>query len=386
MLPTAISQLIEALCKLGIGLLMATYAAGQGYPLYVVAAYTVLGLTVGVSASMVFLGISKLFYREDLPAESIAVLSGEKKKSAGDIMRRIVLTAIPITLSASVTSFTNMIDGMIIAQRLQDIGYHVDMAATLFGNYKTLAVSLFNLPTSLIYPISYAVVPVLTEALEQKNRERGAFIMTSTFRTGAMIALPCSLGLAVMAKPILRLLFNDNSAEMAAPLLSVLSLSIFFVGMMTISNAVLQAYHFEKKPIVSMIAGSVVKLAASYVLIGIPLVGMYGAPLSTFACYVVITAINLYYMAKHIGFLPQIRAIMVRPLLASLLCAVSAAVIYRVLESWIGLTAAVLAAIVAAGVVYMLSVLVFHCLTKDDLLLLPYGTKMADILEKLHLM
>lgn len=388
MVPTAISQLIEALCKLGIGLLLAHYAMRQGYAPHIVAAYTIVGLSVGVAAGMLFLWVAKLLFgRRAVLREPWAPLPGYTPPSAAKILRRVIATAIPVTLSASVTSFTNMLDGMIISQRLQDTGCTEEMAAALFGNYKTLAVSLFNLPTSLIYPISYAVIPLITEALEKKDRDRRLFVVNSTFRTGALIALPASLGLCVMAKPILLMLFrNPNSVEMAAPLLSVLSLSIFFVGMMTVSNAVLQAHHLERLPILSMAVGSGVKLLLSYLLIGDARIGIYGAPLSTLACYVVITTVNFYFMAKRIGFLPRIADMMVRPLLASVLCALSAYLTCRLTNAPLGNTLSTCLALLIAVAVYAVLALRMRCITRGDLLLLSHGEKIAAVLQRLHLL
>ena len=176
---------------------------------------------------------------------------------------------------------------------------------------------------------------MLSAAIASEDKNRVGFIMNSSIKTAALIGIPCSLGLSFMAEPILKLLFYDVPAQETAPLLSVLALSVFFIGMIAISNALLQAHKLERKPIISMIAGSVVKLVTSYILIGIPDVGVYGAPASTFLSYFTIAAVNFYFLAKHIKLIPNVGDIFVRPLIASLVCAAAAIGSYRLFEFFI---------------------------------------------------
>lgn len=95
-------------------------------------------------------------------------------------------------------------------------------------------------------------------------------------------------------------------AELAAPKLSILSISIFFICVLSTSNAVLQAHGKQKLPIISLVAGSVAKLILGFVLIGIPQIGIYGAPISTVVCYMIATSFNIYFMAKYADVKPAV--------------------------------------------------------------------------------
>ena len=57
MAPTALSQLIEALGKLIPGLILASVALSLGFSVEVVAAFAVLGLVLGMAASLLFLSV-----------------------------------------------------------------------------------------------------------------------------------------------------------------------------------------------------------------------------------------------------------------------------------------------------------------------------------------
>ncbi|MDD6799315.1 MAG: polysaccharide biosynthesis protein [Firmicutes bacterium] len=387
MFPTAISQIIEALGKLTIGIALALYAKNAGYGLPTVAAYTILGLTIGVAAGMLFLTVSKLLFKESVYNEEFRIPESDtmEPRSTKKLLGALIAIAIPVTLSSSVMSLTNVIDGIIITRRLYSIGYTEEVVKTIFGNYKTLVIPMFNMPPALIYPISYSIVPLLSSAIAAEDKKRVDMIMSASLRVAALIALPCSLGMSVLAEPILKLLFAAESAKRAAPLLSVLSLSIFFVGMLAITNAILQAHKHERKPIYSIVAGSIVKLVSSYILIGIPSIGMYGAPIGTFLCYLTVMIINFFFIARYIGFMPSVAGVFLRPFLASVICAASALGSFLLLSRLCSSKIAVIVAIAIAAVVYFFTIFMTKAISREDILLLPKGAKLCRIFEKLKL-
>ena len=387
MVPTAISEVIEALGKLTLGIIFALYAKNQGYPLYVVAAYTLAGLTIGAALGMVYLFITKLLFKEEEynAALDVEPITGQVS-STRQIIKNLLIIGIPITVSSSVMSFTNVIDGMILSSRLQSIGHSAEAVSTMFGNYKTLAVTMFNLPPSLIYPITASIVPLLSSAVSGGKKKLIEDTMNSSLRICSIISLPCAFGLSALSYPILCIIFPESSAEMAAPLLSLLAPSIFFLSMLSVTNSFLQSHKFQYYPIISMVAGAVVKLITSYVLIGIPGIEMMGAPIGTFLCYMTTMLLNFYFVAKKIGYIPSIGKIFVKPFSAALICAIAAyAANYLVDISGIFGDASritTILSVIVAAVVYLVALILLKALRKEDILLLPKGQKICKIMEK----
>ena len=387
MVPTAISEVIEAVGKLTLGIIFALYAKNQGYPLYIVAAYTLVGLTIGAALGMVYLFITKLLFREEdyNAALNVEAVTGQVSPTR-EIIKNLLIIGIPITVSSSVMSFTNVIDGMILSSRLQSIGHSAEAVSTMFGNYKTLAVTMFNLPPSLIYPITASIVPLLSSAVSGGKKKLIEDTMNSSLRICAIIALPCAFGLSALSYPILSIIFPTSSSEMAAPLLSLLAPSIFFLAMLSVTNSFLQSHKFQYYPIISMVAGAAVKLITSYVLIGIPGVEMMGAPIGTFLCYMTTMLLNFYFVAKKIGYIPSIGKIFVKPFTAALVCAVAAyGANYGISATGIfggaGRIVTILSVIVAAAV-YLLALILLKALRREDILLLPKGEKICKVMEK----
>lgn len=363
MFPTAISQVLEAVGKLSLGIIAAIYAINCGYETALVAAYAISGLTIGTAVGMIFLFIAKILHKDEF-----VNTDNQPVRSGKTLLVTLTKLAVPITISASVMSLTDLIDVMIIMRQLQNIGFSEEAAVAIYGNYTSLAVPMFNLPPALIYPISYSIIPLISSAIAANDEKRVSSIMNSALKVAAIISIPCALGMSVLAKPILSIFYKSSSVDMAAPLLSILSLSVFFIGMLAISNAVLQACGLERKPIISMIFGAVVKLISSTILIGTPSVGINGAPIGTFLCYLTITVMNFYFIIKYTDVKSSMLNIFIKPVTAAIFCLIAAILSFMLLKS-------VIITIGLAGIVYIVVLFMIKGIDKNDILMLPKGDK-----------
>ena len=152
MIPTAVSQLVEALGKLAFGICFALFAVKKGCSYPLVAAYSILGITVSEVISMLCI---LLFPKRMKWSVSDKSEFKSRRSIAGDIVK----IAFPITMSSAVVSLSGLLDLSLVMNRLTDIGYTEAEANALFGNYTGLVQPLFNLPTSLITPIALGIVP-----------------------------------------------------------------------------------------------------------------------------------------------------------------------------------------------------------------------------------
>ena len=347
MVPTAVSQLIEAVGKLGIGITAALYAISRGYAIHIVAAYAVSGLTVGSLFGAVYLAAMRVMRGDrDLLCEGTEIDYGREKN--GDILRRFLKISLPVTVSASVMSLTNMIDTAMI-QRILSSSMTAEEAASVYGNYTSLAVPMFNLPPVLIYPIAYALVPQVAAAVGADKKNDAARLIENALRYTIILALPCALGLTVLADPILCLLYSDASAHAASPLLMMLAPSAFFVCILAVTNSVLQACGQEKKPVVSMLCGALVKCVSGAMLLG--RYGIAGAPLSTFLCYLTVTVLNFMFVSRVCGIRLNFHGVFLRPLIGSLLCSLTALLV----NSLLGCIPAIASAVCVYAAVVLLT-------------------------------
>ena len=385
MVPTAVSEVLEALGKLGIGIGLGSYALGKGYPIHKVAAYSIFGVTVGVIAGAVFLIFSTLFSKLLVKSETVEPDDCGSDISNGRLFGTFLKIAVPIMISSSLLSMSSMMDTLIVIRRLQDFGLAETAAVALYGNYTAYCVTLFNLPSVLIYPIVNALIPSVSAARASGNEERTRLIMLKSLKLASVIALPCTFGLAAMSKPILKLIFSSaENAEMAAPLLSALAPSVFLIGVLAVTNGVLQSCKLQKYSLISMALGALVKGVSAYFLVGVPIgdttLNMYASPISTFLFYLTITVLNIYFIVRYAGIRVPVISIFIRPFLASVFCVAAAVSVYGIATSVLGFSGVItLASIATAAVVYVIMLLLLGGITKEDIRLIPKAERLLEI-------
>ena len=395
MVPTAVSEITEAIGKFAIGIVLAQYAVSRGESIERVAAYAIAGITIGVAVGMTFLIVSKFLYHADKNA--VYDIKSGNVSSRSDILRQLIKIALPITVSAVALNLTGIIDTFTIINCMK-LYTTETLAEQAYGNYSTLAVTMSHLPSAFITPIASALTPALTAALlavktarstdeKQEKQIKSYKVMQSCLKFAAIISIPCAVGMSILAKPILSLLFkNGESVESAAPLLSILSIAVFFTAMLTITTSILQAHKLQQKPIISMCGGIIVKIILNILLIRNPSIGIYGAPIGTLVSYFVMAAINFYFVIKYVGIHISMIKSFGKPLLASIMASVFTVLIYFLIASMGHPNVGTIIAIILTAVVYFIFLFLLRAFTKADILLLPKGDSIYRLLKNLRLM
>ena len=204
MAPTAVSQVIEALLKLILGLIFAFIALNAGFKTEAVAAFAVMGLALGIAVSLFYLAVSKRM-RDGKSDTDISV-----PRERG-IVRALLRTAIPVTLSSSVVSVTRVIDMSMILRRLQNSGVGADDSFALYGSYTTLAMPLFALAPALISSVAMPLIPAISSARATGDEDGQVAVFGDAVKMTALVSMPVSFGLTLFSEPILRLLFAGES-------------------------------------------------------------------------------------------------------------------------------------------------------------------------------
>ena len=380
---TAVSQIIESLGKLIFGLLLASYALKKGYETPQIAAFAGWGLTFGTFLSVLYLVWKKArFHPYDLPKSS-APVSGYRS-----VWGTLAKLAIPMTLGASLVSVTKLIDMTMILRRLQAIGYSEQLANRAYGSYTTLALSVFGLLPTLLNSVALPLVPILSGAIAENNRPKQAQMIHLSYRLTAIFSIPAAFAISAFARPALLLLFGHDreAVDIAAPLLSYLGVSVFLSCMITATNSVLHAYRIVNRPIFSMVAGAIVKIVFAYWLIGVPAIGLLGAPISTFACNLTVVLLNLFF-AAHLCNVADLLLDFLRPLVASVGAVGIGFSVYRFCVFKMGENPYItLLSLAITGILYLL----FACLTGavrvEDVLSMPMGDRLCRLMTRLRLL
>ncbi len=392
MAPTSVSQIIEALCKLVVGLGLAFWLVKQGKDPDVAAAGAITGVTVGTVVALIYMVLDFFLSRgrEDTHGT-------DRPDSAGSILANILKIAVPITLSSSMVGIVTVIDSSLVQGQLQSALNLTEKASrTLYGNYSG-ALNIYNLPTSLMAAITASVIPAVSAALARRDRRGAARITGSALRITALLSFPMGVGLFVLGTPIIRLLFPSLNVEVAGPLLSTLGVATPFVCMVLVCNSVLQAHGFINLPVIVMVLGGIVKIVNNYNLVGA--IGIAGAPVGNILCFGLALVLDLVVITRVIPNRPRLLPIFVKPAIASAIMGGAAWAVYGLLSrvltaeqvneagetirvvSRMGNALGIFLAIAVAGVVYLVLVVAIRAISKDDLALMPKGDKLARLLR-----
>lgn len=382
MKPTTVSQILEVVGKVSVGLVLAWSFTRAGKGLPVASAGAIFGVTAGGAFALIYISLYKHRHYPDKP-----VADPDVPDSAGHILGTLLRISIPIALGSSVLSIINLIDTKLIMYRLQTaLGYSETYANVLYGVYGKVQ-TLYNLPAAFVTPMTISIVPAIAAMVVQKKFDQGHAIAESALRISASVAMPMGIGLAVLSEPIVNVLYPRSNA--AGPtLLLLLGLASVFVCISLITTAVLQATGHELCPVWSMLAGGAAKVAVNWFLIAVPELNIVGAPIGTLACYVVICIVNYIFLCRTLHERLHIGRCLARPLLSTLLMAVVAGGVYAGLSavmggdlSWKRMALAMLAAMACAVVTYLVAVVKTRAITLADMQLIPRGEKLAKVLH-----
>lgn len=430
MYPTAISQIIEAVVKLVAGLgvsLLLLHLANQSYIntgkvfFFEVAsqeqaaslsmAFAAAGAVFGVSLSTVA-GALYLWLRHKIKGDDITKEEVDSSKEAlptKEIFKRLVKIAIPVCLGAIAISLTSFIDGISVMSRLKvalengaDVIFkeygnilptaHDEIPNFLFGAYG-LAQTLFNLIPAITTTFGVSALPAISSAWAVRDMDSMKKNTEATLRITSILAIPAGMGMCVLAEPIIRLVYFNkvDEALISVPILQVLGIAVMFVSLMSPVNSMLQAVGREDMPVKLMLVGGALKLIVNFVFVAIPSLNIKAAAWGTLVCYLFIAISSVWVLVKNTKVKIDYVGVFVKPLFASILCAVSAWLGYsfsRYVFSSDSLTHQALSTLIAiafAVIVYVISLFLTRAITKNDILMLPNGKKIAKVLEKRHL-
>ncbi len=437
MIPTGISQVIEALGKLVLGLTFANiimkfglkrYESGQpvfgqiatnkAEALSAIYPFTAAGAISGVTIGTL-LGLAFLILRHKIVGDHITdamLASSPEAQSSKSWSKMIIVTALPIAAGSLILNVTNLIDTITIKNRLAhamivnaDVIKNMysaqiaasqtldsDIATYLYGAYGT-ALDFKNLIPTITMTLGISAIPALSAAWAIKDRVSTKITIESVIRITMLVSLPAGFGLGVLANPILSIVYNGTNASdvvpIAAGVLATYGFAIFLFALSSPVTNMLQAVGRMDIPLKSMVAGAVVKIILNYILVGNPRININGAPIGSIICYIIMVVINVIMLIRITDVDIDFKSVFFKPLICAAISCLAALGCYKVFGLLLqdfgdpasrinGSTIATLIAIFAAAFAYIISLLLVKAISKDDVNMLPKGEKIAKVLEK----
>lgn len=435
MTPTGVSQVIEAVFKLVIGLAGAYIFMSRAVSFYrenavdgalelfgrqvtdeatalsviypYAAAVAIFGVTAGSVVSWLYLFI--LYKLKGAGYSREELINSPEAKSSKALTKEILKIAIPVAASSLILNLTNMIDDFTIRSRLNDAlesggeiirtmyAEALSASGTLESGISTYlygihgsVINIKNLIPTITLTLGVSAIPVISKAWARNDTKSIKVSVESALRVTMMLGLPAGFGLAALSEPILGLLYSSRAeiVPIASTMLRTYGFSMFLFAVASPMTNLLQAVGNTKAPIISIFAGATAKIIYNYITIGNPEINIQGAAGGSVICYVIMVAVNLQQLVKTTGVRLDYVSVFLKPFVAAAACGGVAWGSFRLLEGKIGLDAD-LSCIISIGfgaTVYAIVLLFVKGIVKDDLEMLPKGEKIAKVLAKLGLL
>ena len=347
----------------------------------VMATFATIATSLATILSFIYLFRFYKIARNEINVENeVGVLT--EKGSVKTIVKKILGVSIPISISSILSSINKNIDSFTVVRLLKPkIG---EKANELYGILSGKVDILTSMPLAFNIAFATALVPAISAARVKNDKETINNRISFSLLVTLLIGLPCTIGMLVYADGILNLLFPAESA--GAMLLAISALTIFFTALAQTINGALQGLGKVKVPAIALGCGVIVKLIANLILI--PIDGIYanGAAIGSVLCHIVSFSIVYYTLRKTVKLQFKLHRLMIRPFLATIIMMIFSYISYLlVINIASSIRLATIIAIIVAIIVYAISVILLKIFSKTDILMLPKGEKIYNLLVKLKI-
>jgi len=440
MIPTAVSQVLEALCKLVLGLALAMLVMETGRQEFALSgtvfgrpaasldvansllypwasAASILGITAGSVLSLIYLWLRHRLKGDGITQEQL--LAAPAPEGRRKLSKELITVAIPMVISSVILNVTNFIDVINVNYLLKNTvtnypdvieriyGTAFRLAGTLpqaqnratyiWGVYNT-ALDFRTLIPTIITALGVSALPAIAAAWTLRDKATVQKQINTVLRIAMMFSLPAGFGMTVLSHEIMTLFYERNNpgmAQHAAPMMMIFGVATALMAVSAPVISMLQGIGRTDVPVKSLVAGTLVKIGANTALVSNPKINVNGATIGTVLFYVVIVSINLFMLLRVSKTKVQVMSVLMKPLFCAGLSAAAAwlakDLVLKFLPRYYSgerlvLLAAIAAAIAFAVLIYAVAMLLCRAVTGEDLEILPMGKKLAKTLAKLKLL
>lgn len=385
MKPTSISQTLEQFlnCVLSITFVYACI----GKDAYIMAAAGNLSTTMAIIVTFVYL-IS--YYKKHKIVPDSNQRSPERRKTNKELLKTILTISIPVTLSSIISVISSVIDTATVSNCIQ---YAYRNAGMTKEALETLAMTktgiLSKIDTLVTFPLainaafSTALVPSISESIATGEFKAASKRLTFSIFVSILIIFPCALGFISLAEPILKMIYP--TASDGALILQISSIAMIFTALNQTINGGLYGLNLPRVPVAALGIGVITKTILNIFLVSNPNINIAGAAIGSIACQILAFLLSFKVLNMKLKMKFNLNKNVVKPAISAIIMGVIVYGAYHLLNLVMGNTISTLLAIIVGVVVYVITIMLMKVLSKEDIMMIPFGTKIYPILLRLHL-
>ncbi len=338
-----------------------------------------LATTLSVLLSFGYLTLYYKIYKRDI-ANEVKNSVNYKHESLIKVVKRILFVSTPITLSAIMSTLNKNIDSITVVRGLKKFLTEAE-AKSQYGILSGKVDTLITLPLSFNIAFATALVPSISSSIAKGERESASKRISFSILVSILIGLPCTVGMMIFSGQILNLLFPK--ATNGSLLLQMSAITIIFSVLSQTINGALQGLGKIMTPAITSTIGLITKLIINIWLIQIPEIGVYGAAIGSIINNIVAFALSYIVLIKTIKLDIKFIKCVIKPIIATIIMGICSYYIYLLLQGIISMRIATIISVIIAIIIYTLSLIVLRVLDKEEMKMIPYGTKIVGALENM---
>lgn len=397
MVPTAISQIIEqvinaiisvagAYVMLQYGLKLGEKKGDAELGTALAAAGGTFGTVASVGVALLFMIVIYLGYRNGFKRR-MKKDKTRRRESDRAIYRAITYTILPIVLSTLVYNISTIIDQGVFNHILAGMGFTQKQYATVWGIYSGKFRVLMNVPLSIASCLAPSVVPALTEAMANNDLREAGLRTRDTIRYTMVFTIPCAVGMAALARPIMMMLYgNNDSLALAAGIMQSGALLTVLLALSTLTTGILQGLGEMQAPLVHAATAVAIHLGFLVLFVVKFKWNIYGVVYANIIFGLIICLLNARSIRKKLHYRQEIKKTFLVPVIAAGVMGIAAYLVHRMFNLFAGNTISTILAVCVGAVVYGICLVKLGGILEREIRRLPKGDQLADLLIRLNIL
>ncbi len=394
-IPTAISQVIEKivqvalsliLCKIFIDSFDAMVNVGISNELEYGAYGATMGNAYGALAALLFLAF--IFFAYYSADKRLRFSNRKNVDTYGQIFKILILTVLPIIVTTTINNLSSIIDNYLVGNILRVKGIDKDTRATIWGIISGKYKVLIHLPISVASALAVSTMPSMSTAIALNDYKTAKDKINLAIKFTSIFSIPCVVGLFVLARPVLQLLFYDgvNDNQLATELIMIGAITVLLYSLSTITSSILQGMGKLRLPAIHCAIGLVLHTITGAILL-FANVGAHAIIIADIVLAGSILFLNIIAIKKiKGGHQFEIKNTFVKTSISAITMGIATFLIRLLIEHF---TASrillVIVPMLVAVLVYMIMILATGAISKEEMLDMPKGRTIVRILNKLHI-
>lgn len=394
MIPTAVSQVIEQIVNAFVSVAGAAILVSYGTKLGETrgndsmgpafgAAGGTLGTVVSITVALLFLLFIYISYqrvfRRQMKRDHTKRLESDRT-----IYTALIVTILPVVLSTVIYNISTVIDQGIFGTIMSGQEYSEKEYSTVWGIFVEFKV-LMNVPLSIASCLAPSVVPSLTASMLDEDYRAAGIKVRDSIRYTMVFTIPCAVGLAALASPVMQLVYGDSSV-LAAGIMQSGALMIVLYALSTLTTGILQGLGEMQKPLIHSAVALVLHIIVLVLMLNFSGMNIYSVVYANIFFALVICLLNAWSIRQTIGYRQELIRTFIIPILVSGIMGLAAYGVYRLFALFAGVLVSTIVAILVGMIVYVVLLVKLRGITEREIRGMPKGAYLVYILQRCRIL